>query len=237
MKFLLPKYIYSFNIFFAGLSQLKKELTFFHGNMCINALCTKSGNEFKFSCFQSAAPLEDIKIQFDVMFQQYPTEIYCRIWEAHMEKASKSELCIEDIKTQIWNPAFRECVTLLNSIREQTIELNQVDHYFKILDQQKIKRELVQLHSGIMQCRTGKKEKFDHEWIDEAVNLMERYWSLHTLAGAAKIVMTLRDDYSLTGDFRLIETLAQQVKCMLQFYLCVILQILYRLQTLLTSNL
>lgn len=196
-----------FNI---GLNQLREELESDHSGKSINSLCEKSGGRFKFYCFQSASPLEAIKIKFDIMFQQYPTEIFGLIWDAHMRKALKSEISIEGIKTQIWNPVFDECMTLLDSIHQKTIELNQVDHYFKALkDKKKREKELTQLHFGITQCTSGSKTKYHHvPWVSEAVNLMETYWSLRSLVEAAKVVITLKDEFNLTGDFKLIERLS-----------------------------
>lgn len=207
------------SISLTGLNQLKQELRSDHSKKYINALCTKTGDKFKFSCFQSAAPLEDIKIHFDLMFQKYPTETFCNIWEAHMRKASKSEMCIEDIKTHVWEPTFRECTILLESIYNKTIELSQIDHYFKpFKNQKKREKELMLLHSGISQCIGERVDSNNVSWVHVAVDLMEKYWSLHTLADAANIVLTLRDSFSLTGDFGLIETLAQQVYyCVLMF--------------------
>lgn len=184
-----------------------------HGEKSINTLCIKNGDKFKFNCFRSAAPLEEIKIKFDVMFQQYPTEIFGRIWDAHTRKALKSEIRIEDIKTQIWNPAYEECLNLLESVHDKTIELNRVDHYFKSLrDQRKREKELTQLHLAVTQCVSGRRTKPSQvSWVSKAVSIMEKYWSLHSLADAANIVMTLKDEFSLTGDFKLIKRLSEQV--------------------------
>ena len=119
------------------------------------------------------------------------------------------ELTIEDIRTQIWDPTFEECTRLLESLHDRSIQLVDVDRYFSQIKDKET--QLHCLHDGITECEGGVRQKEKYEWIVTAVKLMEEYWSLLKLADAARTVMTLKDKLNLSGDFSLIQTIADEV--------------------------
>lgn len=179
--------------------------------MPINELCKLSDGEIVFTSLQSAFPLDDIREQFNIMFSIYSTTLFQDIWEKHMKNAKRSErteLTLEDIKTVIWQPAIRECIRLLNSLEDRSIKLVDVDHFFKSLKDRK--RQLQRLSLGVSKCSSGKMTK-EFDWINDAIRHMEDYWSLLDLSQAASIVIKLKMKLDLSGDFRAIEILANEV--------------------------
>lgn len=167
-----------------------------------------------FLSLQSAFPLDEITVKFDIMFRSFSTSLFHEMWQDHMKKAAtavkrreRSELTIEDIKTAIWNPAFDESIHLLTSLRDKSIKLAEVDRYFSRIEDRKM--QLMQLHTGVQRACSTKVTST--EWINDAIYCMEQYWSLLNLASAAETVITLKEKLRLTGDFSLIETLANQV--------------------------
>lgn len=193
-----------------GLLELRNELDSYHDGQSIKALCVKSGDKFQFECFSSALPLEAIKTEFDIMFHQYHSAIFRRIWEAQMKRVAKSKFNIEGIKTQIWDPVFLECKQLLESLYDRTIPLSHIDYYFQTISNRTA--ELKQLWFGIELCITGKLPNSHPPWITVVVGLMDQYWSLLRLAEAAKTVLIMKDTLGLADDFSVINTLAQQVR-------------------------
>ena len=177
----------------------------------INTLCKRNDdNEVCFIALKAASPLNMIITKFDIMNRLNSTGLFIRMWNARMKNAkSQSELSIQSIKTDIWDPCFQECQTLLNSLRDKTILLSRVDHYFKGVEN--IKAQLRTLHAGVHLCAPEQASKKDVSDIYSAVDRIEKYWSLCRLATAAETVMDLKEKLVLTGDFSLIETLAMQV--------------------------
>ena len=190
------------------LAEIKKDTS----KTPIKVLCVKKAEKFSFLSLESAFPLDDIKIKFDIMLKQ---NLFSKIWNERMKTAatakrkSGSELIIPDIKTEIWEPTFIECQTLLDSLRERTIQLSAVDRYFKSVDQKK--RMIQSLYAGVEKCMNNGVHDHDPRWITVAVDLMDRYLSLCELAEVADIVLNLKGKLGLTGDFTLIETLSIQV--------------------------
>ncbi len=164
---------------------------------------------FELVPLQSALPLMDVAEKFDVMHGDYPTDIFNKIWKEHSFFLRDSYLLIDDIKAKIWEPTFSKCNELLNSIRDGSIKLSDVDLYMKPLDEN-IATQLKRLCNGVGKCvNIGDRE--NSGWIDAAVKLMNEYWSLSDVAEAAKTVIHFKDSLSLTGDFSLIEKLASRV--------------------------
>lgn len=189
-----------------------------HTMKSIKDLCEIKQNEAQivivFNSFLSALPLESIRRPFDVMFRVHSTTLFLEIWEKHMKSAASKkrkegvELTLEDIPTVIWEPAFRECNCLVDSLRKKTIKLSEVDHYFKTLIDRKL--QLQRFCSGI-RVSIGSENKTNFEWIDDAVRHMEDYWSLLNLSKAARVVVELKEKLALSGDFKAIEILANEV--------------------------
>ena len=180
----------------------------------IKVLCVKKEENFSFLSLESATPLDNIKIKFDIILRNF-SGLFSKIWNEHMKTAatakwkSGSELTIPDIKTEIWEPAFTECQTLLDSLRERTIQLGAVNRYFKSVDQKK--RMIQSLYAGIEKCMNNEVWDHDPHWITVAVDLVDKYWSLHEIVEVADVVLNLKGKLGLTGDFTLIETLVKQV--------------------------
>lgn len=200
--------------FNAGLEQLKKDIENLSnsGKASINTLCKRDDdNKVCFIALKAAAPLDTITDKYDIMSRMYPTALFNRRWSSHMTSAakSKSKLTIQSIRTDIWDPCFQECQTLLHSLRDRTIFLSKVDHYFKGVED--MKKQLRILHTGFRRCAPDQNSTEDIPRINSAIDCIEKYWSLCRLAKAAEVVIDLKEKLSLTGDFSLIETLAMQV--------------------------
>ena len=205
-----------YDISISGLKELHSEVNSDHNMKPIKSLCEirKNGTEIVFNSFLSALPLERIRRPFDVMSRAHSTPWFLEIWEKCMKTAVSVkrregvELTLEDIPTAIWDPAFRECNYLVDSLRDKTIKLSEVDHYFKAQADRKL--QLQRFCVGI-RVSIGSETKTDLEWIDDAVRHMEDYWSLMNLSKAARVVVELKGKLALSGDFVAIEILLNEV--------------------------
>ena len=192
----------------------------------MKSLCISNGpSQFQNCCFLTADPLDPIKEKYDFMSRCYQNDLFPRIWLQTSHHASKAncELTISDIVTKIWTPAFEECCRLLNSLKDCSIKLREVDDRFlRHNNCSKIKFQLEQLHSGVEECLNGKPLAQSPPWIDSAVEHMQQYWTLSRYVKAAQTVLEVRDKLKLTGDFSLMETIAKKVHIYLKIcdFLC-----------------
>lgn len=204
-----------YNYFFVGLDDLRSEIDSNHKSSPINSLCQCVEKGPVFLSLQSALPLDGITTNFNIM-RTSQSDLFQSILGKYMKNAAASvkrkereKLTIEDIKTVIWDPTFTECVSLLNSLSDKSILLVNVDFYFKSI-QQNMEWQLRILNAGIDKCDSSQTPSHT-KWIDDAVQHIKDYWSLLTLSKAARVVITLKNKLGLTGDFKAIETLADQV--------------------------
>ena len=205
------------------LHQLRDEISSNHNIMPINTLCKVEEGNIIFLSLKSAFPLDEIALKYDTMFRRNSTEIACAIWTHHMNnlvaRPEHAQLTIEDIKTDIWEPTFKECKDLLDSLHDRSIKLVDVDRYFSTVKDRNIHHQLLRLCSGVSECIGSGSHRADSEWIRTSVNLMEEYWSLLNLADAARTVMNLKEKLGLSGDFTPIKTIADEVR-LSEFSLC-----------------
>lgn len=200
-----------------GLDELRTQLGQNFDHARIRSLCESGGStsHMTFCSFQSAAPLDPIKIKYDFLARHYQNDLFHRIWERTSINAAKvTELTIQDIVTEIWEPAFEECCRILESLKGRTMKLHEVDDRFKrYSDLEKIKSHLENLYKGIELCFDRSQQSASSPgWIRSAVESMRQYWTLSRYAKAAQTVLELRRRLELTGEFSIMETIATQVR-------------------------
>lgn len=203
--------------FCQGLDDLRAQLGADYDNHPINQLCTADGpSRFIYHRFQSAKPLEPIRMRFDFMERLYKNDLFHRVWDGATRKAAarKHELSIEDIVDDIWRPAFKECeTTILGGLQDGSIKLQAVDHYFRRYDNniEKVESDLHQLHKGVESCYGRNPPPKCPQWIRNAVSRIHKYWTLDQYASAARTILELKKKLKLTGDFHQMDTIAEQV--------------------------
>lgn len=207
-----------------GLDRLKQELKSDYDNIPVNRLCTADGpSRFIYHRFHSARPLDPIRMYFDFMERRYKNDLFHRVWSDATRKASqrKDDLTIQDIVDEIWRPAFEECeVTILEGLRNESIELQAVDSYFKCYDNvEVIESHLHRLFNGVELCHGRDPPQTCPHWICIAVQRIHDYWTLSDYAAAAETILDLKDKLKLTGDFHVITTIAEKVNIDIVWFL------------------
>ena len=196
-----------------GLEQLKEEIKETNdGNTSIKTLCTRNKDEVKFLSLKAASPLDYFAAKFNYLKK---STLFNKVWNEHMKDAKEANLQVEirRIKTTIWNPSFQKCQKLLCSICDKTISLSEVDDYFDSTESTKhIRQHILVLHHGISSCVSGYKK--DVDYIDHAVRNIEKYWLSCRRAKAARILIRLRDELKLGGDFTEALQVSKAMYCM-----------------------
>lgn len=160
-----------------------------------------------FACFKSAEPLEHILNKFNFLNHEYQNAFFRSIWKDRRSKVD-FEITIQDVVTKLWDPVFEECSKIIDDVRTRNMKLKDVDHYFgSISEPRLIKSELQKLYKGVEACNSRKATEYG--WIEEAVSRIKQYWSLRDQAKAAETVLKLKNRLALTGNFTVIENVAQ----------------------------
>jgi hypothetical protein len=203
-------------IFVSGLDELRDELERDFSSCSINCLCvpSKGRGPVEYLCCVAATRLEPIIVQFRIMAGENNNDVFQKIWLKTLNSVRKSygELTIEGIVEHLWEPAFEECLRLLDEIRDLTILLSSVDIYFLQYDDERhIVAHLFSLYSGVEMCKNNRRPSHHPMWLRSAVHLMVQYWKLCQYTKAAKVVIDVSVKLKITGDFSLMRTLATRV--------------------------
>ena len=180
----------------------------------INSLCSIEDLQgpLKFHCFKKAEPLVDILDNFFYLSRKFHSDLFQRIWKSKLKDISntKDVITFSSVVTDIWNPVFDKCCQLIDSIKTRSIILRDVDLHFRQLhDEGSVCEHLRNLYMAIETCNSRKVGQSN--WIQVSVDLMEQYWSLCEQGKAARIVLELKEKLKLTGNFEIIEYVANQV--------------------------
>lgn len=180
----------------------------------INSLCyveTLDPKSIHFPSFQLAQPLESILEHYYYLSSVHYSDFFQIIWSSKLREISKmkSTLTIADVGTRIWKPVFSDCSDLIKKVSSKSIKLKEVDYYFRQAQADHIYDNLLNLFTAIEACNGNTPDSF--VWIRQAVHLIKQYWSLCKQAEAASTLLELKDSLKLTGNFDVIESVANKV--------------------------
>ena len=102
---------------------------------------------------------------------------------------------------------------LLNHLRAHTIELALVDEHLKKYRGHQLTHEIHYLFDAVNAISNSSGDPFS---IEGTVKKLEDYWKLCTYQNAANSILVLKQTMDLQGDFKIVETLAQEVRT----YMC-----------------
>lgn len=190
------------------MADLLKEVKQDHSDCHINTLCCaeESLQSVQYKCFKAAQPLQSILPAFYSLSMQYPSELFQQIWKSKLRAVAseKVPLTFGDVMAKIWKPVFVDCCHLIDSVKELTITLADVNFHFQKLDERQSHLEL--LFKATEACHGREVESTT--WIRNALERMHLYWNLCEQADAAKTVLELKESLKLKGNFKVIESVA-----------------------------
>ena len=199
----------------SGLSQLKRELNKDFRQENINKLCVRKGTKIRVLCFQSAGFLSAFADKFCLMSQKYPSNLFTVEWREAMNAAVKNStntpLTLADICSEVWDPAFCNCQSLLDKLYDRSMKLSCIDVHFR-QHERDLEMQLMNLFAGVNACLG---EKRSGAWIKGIVRCIHDYWHLCNYKKTASTFLELKEVLNLQGNFRNVEKLATKVirKC------------------------
>ena len=204
----------------------------------INILCSEDDVEHSLvPLLAEIAPLNPIIDGYMYVADLFPSEMFKHIWLdkiKELRKIGTGTLSVEEIPTKLWDPVIEKCADLLTTLQQCTITLAVVDKYFSKYKCHKNAAldDMVMLFQGFHEFHDKfmKSEK-DVQSIQNAVNLIEEYWSLRSYATAAKTCLEMKERLHLEGDFGEVKKLAEQVSFTLYIYIYISFIIIFMLRS------
>ena len=204
-----------------GLNNLIDEIGEKHERMNINELCQITDTNVSLMFFKSCQEILPILIKFDVLFRRYPNKFVLNFLKSAIQNSTSPSL--EKFVPMIWDPVYIKCCELRDGIKEKSIKLKEVHNIYSEymgnkgeINKGEVKEQLHLLQSALEVCQDQTPSSLPPPWIEDAVNHMENYLSLCTQASAANLILELRDKLELSGNFNLVENVAQKITSSMQ---------------------
>ena len=199
---------------FVDLSLLDKELAIDVSMSSISSLCHSEENEMIYHHFKSASSsLFPMLLPFTLLSKTHSTNTFRKLWQSQViQFQERGALHFSDVHNLLWVSVFDKICQYLDSLKDRSIPLVTVDELLDeyTADKGKLETEFKTLDRGVSECRGLSS---DSSWVEECVQRMLEYHSLHQHVNAAKIFLHLRNVLALTGDFKVVEELADHVRC------------------------
>lgn len=179
-------------------------------NVYINILSSSDGNRHSLvQLLKDTSELQSMLAEYTGIAVDNENSIFDQVWGRMLKELPAScTLSAADVQKRLLSPAIEECTQLLSKLQQHTITLLEVEEYF---GQFKNNRDIaltnaIKLLRGLSSCNQGAEKR-----IEESIDLIQNYWSLCTLANAAKFCCELKQALKLEGDFEKVEDLTQWV--------------------------
>ena len=187
---------------------LKEELKQDVSSKKICDLCQFKDGTPVLLCYQAAKPLDPFVDHFDIMMKKssnlflHPLDIRLRI-----TVATRTDLTLAHIHTEIWQPVFDSCRKLLDTLIDQTMTLSYIDTHLKTYSEE-LDHVVYNLAVGLSKCLAIPP---DQTRLRRSLLSIHQYWKLCEYQAGAQVFLHLRDVLKLKGDFKLVERFSSQV--------------------------
>ncbi len=202
------------------MATLKDELTQdVSGTKLIDLCQLKEDGSPQLLCYTSAKPLESFSDHFGTMMK-HGSILFLHPLNNRLRKtlSTRSDLTIAHIYPEIWQPVFKDCQKLLQSLVDMSMTLSFVDQHlqtYKSMDQDlqscqnTLSNAVFNLNVGVSKCLEVKP---DQGLLRTALWSIKQYWKLCQYQKGAHVFLKLRDILYLKGDFGIVEILSHQVR-------------------------
>lgn len=180
----------------------------------INTLCVSTNGQYEIVSFKDAKPLFSHMNGLHAFTTQHKNYLFDQFWKSKVAEVCKTNdtITVEQIVTLIWDPVLCNINNFLMSLQNAEIELVELNSLLKEPYSKQLgllSPDLQKLSAGLSYCH---KAKEDLSWIAKATGHINNYWKLCTYSGPAKVFLAFRDDLELTGDFKIVEKIAEGVR-------------------------
>ena len=145
-----------------------------------------------------------------VMGNKYRNDLFDSCWRERSKQFSNLSTFTE-VHEEVCIHVLDECKEILLSLEQKTMTLEYVDKYFRKFQETDLENNLNKLCQGIQQCFPDTEVLPAKQWVHGVVVHIQEYKKINGYMNVATIVLELKESMNLTGDFTVIDTLAQQV--------------------------
>ena len=190
------------------LKKLKGLLETDDSNHPICTLCVKTNETYQIRSYPFAEALFPHIERIFSALKTHTSKYFNKIWETNISKYQcEEQLSFSDVINLIWIPTIDHCQSTLKKLKTWEMKLVDIDEEFKgdyssegalLSDLQSISQVV-----GI--------EGVDAESLEKISTRMWQYWEVCSYYEPAKALISVKDRLKLTGDFRIVEKVADEM--------------------------
>ena len=180
----------------------------------INSLCTTTPEgTCQIKGFGAAEAVYPYIEKFFIISSKYANTLFESFWlETLSQVGSNNEVVtFQQVVDHVWKPVLDQCIQLLNDLQTCHMLLSDVDKVLngRYPDQDNFMNDIALLYQAVNEC-SGKGIE-DFQWIRGVYNRIWHYWNLCNYHENATSFLEICNRLGLTGDFSLIESIANKV--------------------------
>lgn len=178
-------------------------------------------NSFVFSSeLRMGSPFVHILDNFYLMSK---CEVFHKIWWSYQDLLSKDhKVTQEQFVNDVWAPSIRDCFDLVTKCSDGSAVVAQIVNYFPSFNQGAIQEHLLSLREALNKSISeyASKVPSNSDWILFASKKIDTYQRFKHYQETAVYLLNLKTCLKLTGNFDLLESIAEEVcfKFMLHVY-------------------
>ena len=167
----------------------------------------------EFSCLQSTLHLRKYLEIFYVLTVEHRSDLFLKFWQETIEKKRHGRHLVALIE-EVWQSTVLQCEFFLSSLRNGTMKTTVVEERFRGKGDVSIQEEITELFHGLNKCI---KRNDSDSWIEKVVKRILIHRSLQQYSETAKSFLLLKECLNLTGVFREVELLSNEVSKIIFF--------------------
>lgn len=184
------------------MNELEEALEADDSEQKLSDICIEDTDGYSFPSFAVADCLSSVLTTLKVMFRDCPNHFFSKSCERLLSEATKTaqSLSLDEMVDMVWEPAFEHCLQISDSLIDRSMALNDVNRHFAAFEGGKMQRFVHDLVCSVGMC-LGKGDYYQAEQVDISITSINNYMKVLRCSSAASVLLTLKEELELQGDF------------------------------------
>lgn len=194
---------------------MKEDLLRDRNSLAMNEICPTwaTGDHYNFLLSPELGKDSALMQNIDTFYVMIKCEIFRKIWWTYQEKLLDNNLTQQQFVDQVWTPAIDDSLSLIKKCYDGSAIVSAVVIYFPSFDQETIQDNLIELQKALSNCcsRYSARIPSKNAWIRQVSKKISTYQRFRHYQETAAYLLKLKDCLQWTGNFHLLESIAEQV--------------------------
>ena len=198
-----------------GYEKMKEDLSRDRNSLAMNVICPTwaTGDHCSFVLSSELRKDSALMQNKDTFYVMIKCEIFRKMWWTYQEKLSDDKLSQQQFVDQVWTPAINDSLSLISACYDGSAIVSDIVIYFPSFDQETIQDYLMALQKALSNCSSKYSARIPSKntWIRHVSKKISTYQRFRHYQETAAYLLKLKDCLQWSGNFHLLESIAEQV--------------------------